>query len=496
MTRAREVGAHGWGQRAGDDPAGDDDLHVAPGPLPGGSHEHGRAVPLARRRSAAALAELTELDGRPTGLFRLGGGTHRGAIGPAEGETVARLIRTATDLGAPVIGLLATSGADVTHGIASLHAWGQVARALTAASGVVPVAMVVSGPCLAGPALLLGLADVVVVTKESYAYVSGPAVVRGFTGQEVTHDVLGGPAVHMVRTGVAWAEAADEDEALGVVLDYLAYLPANNGEEPPARWLTDPVDRDTAVAAATVPARPTASYDVRAVVEDVVDEHSFLEVRRLHAPSMVTGMATVGGQPVGVVANQPSSMAGTIDIDASRKAARFVQLCDSFNVPLLTFVDTPGFQPGKDVEWRGMIRHGAELVHAYAAASVPRVAVVLRKAYGGAYIVMDSRGLGGDVSLAWPGAEVAVMGPAGAVSVLHGRTLAAIDDEAERERERTALEEDYAARYCSSLVAAERGFVDDVIEPVDTRRAVAAALAALRTKRERLPRRRHANTPL
>ena len=453
-------------------------------------------VPLARRRASAARAEVADLDGRQVALFRLGGGEHRGAIGPAEGDTVSRLVATATDLGVPVVGLLATSGADVAHGVASLHAWGRIAAALTAASGVVPVAMVVSGPCLAGPALLLGLADVVVVTDASYAYVSGPTVVRGFTGQEVTHEALGGPAVHTVRTGVAWAQAADEDEALAVALDFLSYLPPNNAEEPPARAVDDPVDRDTARAAAAVPDRATASYDVRVVADDVVDEGSFLEVRAAHAPSMVTGLATVDGLPVGVVANQPSIMAGTIDIDASRKAARFVQLCDAFNLPLLTFVDTPGFQPGKDIEWRGMIRHGAELVHAYAAATVPRVSVVLRKAYGGAYIVMDSRGLGGDVSLAWPGAEVAVMGPAGAVSVLHGRRLAAIEDEEQREKQRRLLEEDYAARYCSSLVAAERGFVDDVIEPLDTRRAVAAALGALRTKRERHPRRRHANTPL
>ena len=455
-----------------------------------------RSVPVAARRSSAASAEIVQVDGRQIGMFHLEGGEHRGAIGPAEGETVSRLIRTATDLGVPVVGVLNTSGADVAHGVASLHAWGTVAHALGSASGVVPVALIVSGPCLSGPALLLGLADVVVVTSGSYAYVSGPAVVQRFTGQAVTNDALGGPGVHVTRTGVAWAESADEHDALALVLEVLSYMPPNNAEEPPTRWLTDPVDRDTTAAAAAVPSRATASYDVRVVVEDVVDEHSFLEVRRLHAQSMVTGLATVAGQPVGVVANQPLTMAGTIDIDASRKAARFVQLCDAFNLPLLTFVDTPGFQPGKDIEWRGMIRHGAELVHAYAAATVPRVAVVLRKAYGGAYIVMDSLGLGGDVSLAWPGAEVAVMGPAGAVSVLHGRKLAAIEDEAEREKARLSLEAEYHARYCSSMVAAERGLVDDVIEPVDTRRAVAAALAALRTKREQLPRRRHANTPL
>ncbi|HET7486435.1 MAG TPA: carboxyl transferase domain-containing protein [Acidimicrobiales bacterium] len=487
MTQAPDVGFDAWAAPGRQRP---------PGPLPG-HHlvDHEQTVPLARRRSAAVSAELTELDGRPAALFRLGGGEHRGAIGPAEGETVARLVHAAADLGVPVVGLLDTSGADVSHGVASLYAWGRVARALVAASGVVPIAMVVSGPCLSGPALLLGLADIVVVTADAYAYVSGPAAVNGFTGQEVTHDTLGGATVHGVRTGVAWAEAADEDDALGAVLDALAYLPCNNAEEPPARFVDDPVDRDTVVAAGAVPEQASAPYDVRTVIGDVVDDQSFLEVRRLHAPSMVTGLATVGGAPVGIVANQPSSMAGTIDIDASRKAARFVQLCDSFNVPLLTLVDTPGFQPGKDVEWRGMIRHGAELVHAYAAATVPRVSVVLRKAYGGAYIVMDSRGLGSDVSLAWPTAEVAVMGAAGAVSVLHGKRLAAADEEV-REKERAALEADYEERYCSPLVAAERGFVDDVIDPLDTRRAVAAALVALRTKRERLPKRRHANTPL
>ncbi|MDP9387732.1 MAG: methylmalonyl-CoA carboxyltransferase [Actinomycetota bacterium] len=453
-------------------------------------------VPLAARRSSGAAAEMTELDGRPVALFRLGGGSHRGAIGPAEGETVARLVRAATEVGVPVVGLVSTSGADVAHGIDSLHAWGRIAHAFGSASGVVPVAVVVTGPCVSGPALLLGLADVVVVTPDSYAYVSGPAIVRRITGQDVDGETLGGASVHLVRTGVAWAEAATEEDALALVLDILSYLPANNAEEPPARWVDDQADRDTPAAADAVPERATASYDVRVVIEDVVDDGSFLEVRGRHAPSMVTALATIAGQPVGVVANQPCSMAGTIDIDASRKAARFVQLCDAFNVALLTFVDTPGFQPGKDVEWRGMIRHGAELVHAYAAATVPRVSVVLRKAYGGAYIVMDSRGLGGDVCVAWPGAEVAVMGPAGAVSVLHGRRLASIEDEEARERERRALEEEYAARYCSSLVAAERGFVDDVIDPVDTRRAVAAALSALRTKREQLPRRRHANTPL
>ena len=451
---------------------------------------------IAARRSSAVTAEITELDERPVGLFRLGGGEHRGAIGPAEGETVERLVRMATDLGVPVLGVVATSGADIGQGVASLHAWGRVARALAQASGVVPVALVVAGPCLSGPALLLGLADVVVMTADAFAYVSGPGAVRRFTGKEVGHEDLGGSSMHALRSGVAWAVLPTEDAAVEAAVDVLSYLPSNNHEEPPARLSGDPVERDCAEAAAVVPDQPSAPYDVRVVVEDVVDAGSFLEVRARHAQSMVTGLATVADHPVGVVANQPCQMAGTIDVDASSKAARFVQLCDAFNVPLLTFVDTPGFQPGRDVEWRGMIRYGAGLVHAYAAATVPRVSVILRKAYGGAYIVMDSKGLGGDVALAWPGAEVAVMGASGAVGILHGRRLAEVDDEGEREKQRRALEEEYSASYCSPVAAAARGFVDDVIEPESTRRAVVAAFAALHSKRERLPQRHHANTPL
>ncbi|MEO6121297.1 MAG: carboxyl transferase domain-containing protein [Acidimicrobiales bacterium] len=440
-------------------------------------------------RPAAASAEIVERDGRRIGLFRLEGGEHRGAIGPAEGEIVERLVRKATEAGVPVVGVLSTSGADIAHGVASLHAWGRVAKALADASGVVPIALVVGGVCLSGPALLLGLADVVVMARSSFAYVSGPAAVRRFTGAEVAHVDLGGAVVHQVRTGLAWAVAADEDEALHVAVDVLSYLPANNADEPPFHGTADPVDRDCAAAAAAVPVQANASYDVRAVVADVVDCGSFLEAWAAHAPNVVCGLATVAGHPVGVVANQPAALAGALDIDGSVKAARFVQLCDAFNLALVTFVDTPGFQSGKDIQWRGMIRHGAELVHAYGAATVPRVSVVLRKAYGGAYIVMDSQGLGSDACFAWPTAEVAVMGAAGAVSVLHRKQTLA-------DAERRELEAQYAARYCTPDQAVQRGFVDEVIAPTDTRRVVAGALDALRTKRERLPSRHHANTPL
>lgn len=400
-----------------------------------------------------------------------------------------RLVRTALDLGVPIVGEIATSGADVSEGVASLHAWGRVAKALSQASGILPIVLVVVGPCVSGPALLLGMADVVVMTADAFAWVSGPNAVRELTGLEVTRERLGGASVHAARSGVAALVADDEEGTRHAVAELLAYLPSNCMEEPPLHWTEDPVDRDCMRAAAAVPEALTASYDVRTVAADVVDDGVLLELRARYAGNVVTAFGTVEGRPVGVIANQPCVLAGTLDIEASRKAARFVQCCDAFNIPLLTLVDTPGFQPGKDIEWRGMIRHGAELVHAYAAATVPRVCVVLRKAYGGAYIVMDSKGMGNDACFAWPAAELAVMGAPGAVQILHGKRVP--DGE-----ERARLEAEYAARHCTPEIAAKRGFVDGVIEPRDTRRAVAGALRALRTKRERLPERRHSNTPL
>ncbi|MDQ1403837.1 MAG: hypothetical protein QOG03_2153 [Actinomycetota bacterium] len=453
-------------------------------------------VALAAATGGCVDAGLRRLDGRPVGWFRLQGGKRRGAIGPVEGDTIARLVAIAVDAGRPVVGVLDTSGADVSEGIASLHAWGRVASALARASGVVPIVLVVVGPCVSGPALLLGLADVVVMTTDAFAYVSGPDSVLAMTGRQPTPAALGGAAVHQLRSGVATLVVDDEDEALAASSDVLAFLPANNLELPPAHPCDDPVDRDCSIAAGAVPTSPTASYDMRTVVDDVIDRHSMLELRPDWAPSLVTALGRVGGRPVGVVANQPGRMAGTLDIEAAQKGARFVQWCDAFGLPLLTFVDTPGFLPGRDIEWRGMIRHGAELVHAYAAATVPRICVIVRKAYGGAYIVMDSKSLGSDLCVAWPTAEVAVMGAAGAVRVLHRRHLAAIADPTQQAREEAALVADYETRFCTPAIAAERGIIDDVIAPEDTRRIIAGALPLLADKREHLPRRRHANGPL
>jgi acetyl-CoA carboxylase carboxyltransferase component len=455
----------------------------------------GGSLPVAAGTSVAASASLRRLDGRPVAFFRLEGGKHRGAIGPPEGLVLERIVSRAVQLGLPLVGVLSTSGADIHEGVASLHAWGRVARAVAQASGVVPVVFAVIGPCTSGPALLLGVADHVVMTPDAFAYVSGPEAVAEFTGVSIDRLTLGGGAVHDRRTGVASLVAADEDDALLAVADLLSYLPSHHLEDPPAEATHDPLDRPCREAAAAVPDAGRSSYDVRTVVGDVLDAGTFLEVRARYAPNMVTGYGRLGGRVVAVIANQPQARAGTLDIEASRKAARFVQCSDAFNVPILTFVDTPGFEPGKDLEWRGMIRHGAELVHAYAAATVPRVCVVLRKAYGGAYIVMDSKELGNDASFAWPTAEIAVMGAKGAVQVLNGKRLAALPTDGERETMRAGLEADYEARFCTPAMAAERGLVDDVIDPLDTRRVLGGALAGLATKRERATSRKHTISP-
>jgi acetyl-CoA carboxylase carboxyltransferase component len=396
----------------------------------------------------------------------------------------------------PLVVTIASSGADVTEGLAASFGWGLAARAITACSGVVPVLMAAHGPAVSGPALLLGLADQVVMTTDAYAFVSGPQMVHQITDVVVDTDELGGAGVHASLTGLAALVVPDLDAALDSIGALLSFLPPHVDELPPRLATDDPPDRSTPELRDLIPAVSTGSYDVRTAIAAIVDDGDLLELRAGWAPNLVTALATVDGYAVGVVANQPQAVAGTLDIPASQKGARFVSFCDAFNLPLLTLVDTSGFYPGKDLEWRGMIRHGAELVHAYAAATVPRLCLVLRKAYGGAYIVMDSRELGNDACFAWPGAEIAVMGSKGAVQILFGKTLAAIDDAEVREQERVALETDYDTRFCSPSEAAERGLVDDVIDPHDTRRVLGAALAVQARKRETSVARKHSISPL
>ena len=448
-----------------------------------------RLVKLRAQASGVATAGLVRLPvtGRRVVLVRVAEESRRGALSAEDSETIAAGARLALDMRLPVVVVLASSGADVLDGVAALDGWGRAARALSACSGVVPVVIVAYGLAVSGPALLMGIADLVVMTSDAVAYVSGPTAVAQMTGLQLLPEQLGGQRVHARTTGVAALLASDIDNALEVVDDVLAYLPDHVDEEPPAWQSDDAPDRSTPELRDLLPASATGSYDVRSAITAIADDAVMLELRSGWAPQLCTALCRIGGRPIGVVANQPQSMAGTLDIAASQKGARFVSFCDSFNIPLLTLVDTPGFMPGKDLEWRGMIRHGAQLVFAYAEATVPRVCLILRKAFGGAYIVMDSKGMANDLCLAWPSAQVAVMGAPGAVQILHRR---------EDTETQARLVGEYEEEYLNPYVAAARGFVDQVIDPADTRRAVQAAFKMLATKRERIVARKHGNGPL
>ena len=410
-----------------------------------------------------------------------------GALTPADGQSMAAAACLARTQRLPVVLRLASSGADLNAGVAALHGWGTAAAELARCSGVVPVIVIATGPNVSGPALLLGLADFVVMTADAYAFVVGPQMVEHFTGMPIDRDELGGGKTHAVSSGVASFLAADMSEADEMAAELLGYLPDSNDSDPPAQMCTDPADRAVPEAFEVLPAESGEPYDVRDVLAAVADYGVLLEPHAYWGTNLVTAFASFGGRPIGIVANQPQSLAGTLDITAARKGARFVAFCDAFNLPLVTFVDTSGFYPGKDLEWRGMIRYGAQMAFAYARATVPRVNVTLRKSYGGAYIVMDSKPMGNDVALAWPTAEIAVMGAKGAVEILHRSASAA---------ERAEMEAAYEQRLLNPYAAAERGAIDSVIEPADTRREICAALEMLVSKRERLPRRRHDNAPL
>jgi acetyl-CoA carboxylase carboxyltransferase component len=442
---------------------------------------------LRSRTPGTISAEVTELAGRPVVLVESNGTDKRGALHPEDGATIAVAARVARESRVPLVMLLASSGADIGEGLPALAGWGVAAREIVATSGIVPILAAATGPAVSGPALLLGLADQVVMTDDAYAFVSGPLMVRQFTGVPVSTTALGGPSAHSRSSGVASLLVDDRDAALNVIGEMACLLPSHTDELPP-RWpCDDPPDRSTPEAGDLLPDAPSASYDVREVIRTLVDDAEMLELRGGWAPNLVTALACIDGRPVGIVANQPQSLAGTLDIPASQKGARFVSFCDAFNLPIITLVDTSGFYPGKDLEWRGMIRHGAQLAFAYARATVPRIAVVMRKSYGGAYIVMDSKNMGNDLMLAWPGAQIAVMGATQAGEILYRR---------ETPERRAELEAQYSERLLNPYLAAERGSIDAVIEPADTRREVASALAVLESKRESLRGRRHDNTPL
>ena len=436
---------------------------------------------------AASAAVVRFSNGREAVWLIVDGEVHKGALSAAASHVIATAAQTARSKGLPLVTQMESSGADILEGIAALHGWGTAAKALADCSGVVPTISIVTGPAVSGPALLIGLSDFVVMTDESYAFVSGPTMVAEFTGIEVSTDELGGAGTHARHSGASSVVVPDVAGAIAWVEELLEFLPSNVDQLAPITETDDSDDRLTPEAGALIPELSTGSYDVRDVIASIVDDGHYMEIRARWAGNVITAFANMAGYSIGIVANQPISLAGTLDIPASQKAARFVSFCDAFNIPVLTLVDTPGFYPGKDLEWRGMIRHGAQLVFAYARATVPRICVILRKSYGGAYIVMDSKEMGNDLCLAWPWAELAVMGAGQAAAILQRRAT---------DEERAAFEADYSQRLLNPYIAAERGYVDAVIDPADTRREICAALHMLRDKREKLVSRKHDNTPL
>ena len=409
------------------------------------------------------------------------------ALTSLDADLIGNGARRALDLGIPFVCEFRANGPAAEEELAVTFAVGRAARSLTSCSGRVPLIAILDGDAVAGPSLLLGLFDFVIVVAESHAFVSGPTMVSEFTGVDLDRTELGGTNVLSGDAGIASTIAADLEQAHSLVDELLEFLPANNQAAPPVLPTGDPVTRSVPEAAEIIPESATGAYDVRDIATVIADDGHFIELRQGFAPNLVTGFASIGGVAVGIVANQPMAIAGTLDIPSSQKGGRFVAFCDAFNLPLVTLVDTSGFYPGKDLEWRGMIRYGAQLAFAYARATVPRINVTLRKSYGGAYIVMDSKYMGNDLVFAWPTAEIAVMGAKGAVEILHRKASA---------DERAELEAAYEERLLNPYVAAQRGSVDAVISPEDTRKEVAESLQLLINKREKLPVRRHDNTPL
>jgi len=417
-----------------------------------------------------------------------------GSLSETNGAKIAKVMDLAMRIGAPVVGLNDSGGARIQEGVLSLGAYADIFLRNTLASGVVPQISAIMGPCAGGAVYSPAITDFTIMVKEtSYMFVTGPDVIKAVTHEQVTKDELGGAQTHNEKSGVAHFSVADDRECLLLIRELLAFMPSNNLDDPPAVPATDPADRAALALDTLVPAQPTQAYDMLDVIHAVVDDGDFLEVHRHFARNLLVGFARLGGRAVGVVANQPAHLAGVLDIDASVKGARFVRFCDAFNIPLVTFEDVPGFLPGTQQEYGGIIRHGAKLLFAFAEATVPKLTVITRKAYGGAYCVMSSKHLRTDANFAWPTAEIAVMGAEGAVNVLYKRELDAAVDVAAARAEKVA---EYREKFAHPYVAASHGFVDEVIAPRDTRRKLITALAALDTKRDKNPPKKHGNIPL
>ena len=417
-----------------------------------------------------------------------------GSLGEVFAEKICKVMDTAMEVGAPVVGLNDSAGARIQEGVGSLGGFGEIFQRNTDASGVIPQISAIMGPCAGGAVYSPAITDFILMVEDtSHMFITGPDVIETVTGEQVGFDELGGANTHAAESGVADLTAADEKAALDDIRHLLSYLPQNNVEDPPRVEPWDDPERRDEELKSIVPDTPKKPYDIVDVIDRVTDEGSFYEVGEAFARNLVVGFARLDGHAIGVVANQPRVNAGTLDIDSSKKGARFVRFCDSFNIPILTFVDVPGFMPGTDQEHGGIIMHGAKLLYAFSEATVPLLTVITRKAYGGAYDVMASKHIGADVNYAWPTAEIAVMGPRGAVNVLYSDE---IDEADEPEQQRQELIDDYRDQFANPYIAADRGFVDDVLEPKDTRPRLISDLEMLRSKRKSQPEKKHGNIPL
>ncbi len=419
-----------------------------------------------------------------------------GSLSETNAAKIVKIMDMAMKVGAPVIGLNDSGGARIQEGVLSLGGYADIFLRNTLASGVIPQISAIMGPCAGGAVYSPAITDFIfMVDKTSYMFITGPDVIKLVTHEDVTKDQLGGATTHNETSGVAHFQAHDDAECLSMVRELLSFVPSNNLEDPPRRECSDPIDREDEALDTLVPVESNVPYDIKDAISSVIDDHYFFEVHEHYAKNIVVGFARMNGRPVGIVANQPNFLAGVLDINSSVKGARFVRFCDAFNIPLITFEDVPGFLPGTTQEYGGIIRHGAKLLFAFAEATVPKITIITRKAYGGAYCVMSSKHIRADVNYAWPTAEIAVMGPEGAVDIVYKSDLANVAPE-DRERVRNEKIEEFRDRFANPYVAADRGFVDAVIQPRETRKKIIQALEMLQNKRDKNPPKKHGNIPL
>lgn len=460
------------------------------------AHHHSSQFGLDENRpfGDGVVTGFAEIGGRKMFVFSQDFTILGGSLASMHGKKICKIMDMALKTGAPVIGLNDSGGARVQEGVISLGAYADIFLRNTMASGVVPQVSLIMGPCAGGAVYSPAITDFVIMVKStSYMFVTGPKVVKTVTHEELSSEDLGGAVTHAAKSGVAHFIAENDMHAIEIVQKLMEYIPQNNAEEPPYVPNEDPIDREDEDLNYAVPSNPNQPYDMRDIIKKIADNGEFLEVHELYAPNIVVGFCRLGGRSIGVVANQPASLAGVLDIDASKKAARFVRFCDAFNIPLLTYEDVPGFLPGSDQEWNAIITNGAKLLYAYAEATVPKVTVITRKAYGGAYDVMSSKHIRGDMNYAWPTAELAVMGARGAVEIIFRKEIESADNPAEREQE---LVQQYEEEFANPYIAASHGFVDDVIEPKETRRMLIEAFSLLENKVDKNPPRKHGNIPL